>query len=236
MKNISLTVFALLVLLVGPAYSQPSKAWTDWSKKEADKMLNSSAWAQTVVKGEERADTSIGLNQGRNPSTKDQSGNMVSSEIRYRIRFVTARPIREAFARKVLLSTPEPAKDLQDQMQAFVDKDYGDVIVVAVNVDGENSHMVSGILQGLAKLTAASLNGKVFLERRDGTRQSLVEYRAPSGDNIGGKFIFARSIDGKPFLSPESDSVRFILNISENLKLEAKFKVSNMVYGEKLEY
>ncbi|MEP6787676.1 MAG: hypothetical protein ABJB40_04550 [Acidobacteriota bacterium] len=226
-------------LLAGSAFAQKSKPWTEWSKKDADKVLNDSPWAQTQVKGEARPDTSIGAiakGSGRVPENKDQSGDTLSSEIRLRIRFITARPIREGFARRILLAKQDPPKELQDQVQAFIDRDFGDRIVIGLNADGENPRVVSGMLKGLAKLTTASFSDKVFLERKDRKRLPLIEYRPPTDDGMGGKFIFARSLEGSPFLSGDSESVRFIVNMTDSLKLDVKFKVSAMMYGEKLEY
>ncbi len=63
-----------------------------------------------------------------------------------------------------------------------------------------------------------------------------MEYKAPVNDDMGGKFIFPRTVEGKPFLTPESGSVKFVLNLSGNLKLNAKFDVAKMPYDGKLEY
>ena len=38
---------ALLLALTTITAQEKGKAWTDWSKKEADKMLSDSPWAQT---------------------------------------------------------------------------------------------------------------------------------------------------------------------------------------------
>lgn len=222
-------------LLFSSVYAQKSKPWSEWSKKDADKMLNDSAWAQTQIKGEAPPSSSIGINEGR--STQAPSSEIkLSTEIKIRVRFITAKPIREAFASKTLLSQPNPPKEMVDQLQAVIDRDLGDYIVVAVNVDGQDPRIVGGVLQALGKMTTAVLNQKVFLERKDGKRLPLIEYRPPIADNMGGKFVFARTLDGQPFLSADSDSVRFVLEMPGNLKLNVKFKVSNMMYGGELEY
>ena len=45
--NRVLFVGSMLVLLALPTYAQKGKAWTDWTQKEAEKVLNDSAWGQT---------------------------------------------------------------------------------------------------------------------------------------------------------------------------------------------
>ncbi len=232
MRKILFTGF-ICVLLTSAVFAQKSKPWTEWSKKDADRMLNDSAWGQSQTKGEGPAVISKSASETRSTQANmptDQTG------INFRVRFITARPIREAFGRKILLEQPNAPKELQDGVQAFVDRDFGDIIVVGVNVDGQDARMVGGVLQGLARLTVASLNEKVFLERKDGKRLQLTDYRAPVADNMGAKFFFPRSIDGQPFLAADGNTVRFVLILPNDIKLDVKFKVANMMSGEKLEY
>lgn len=235
MKKILFTGF-ICVLFVGSVFTQKSKPWNEWSKKDADKVLNDSAWGQSQIKGEAPPSTSD--RDGRSQqANRDPGAPRAASEYFLRVRFITAKPIREAFARKILLSQPDPTKELQDQLQAgIIDLDLGDNIIVAVNVDGEDGRMVGGILRALGRMTTEASGQKVFLERKDGKRLQLIEYRPPIADGMGGKFVFARMLEDKPFLSSDSDSVRFVLDMEGSLKLNMKFKVSSMMYGEKLEY
>jgi hypothetical protein len=62
-----------------------------------------------------------------------------------------------------------------------------------------------------------------------------MEYRAPVEDGMGAKFIFQRLVDGQPFLS-ETDSVRFVAEMNEKMKLNTRYKLSEMLYDGKLEY
>ncbi len=52
---------------------------------------------------------------------------------------------------------------------------------------------------------------------------------------MGAKFVFKRVLDGQPFLS-ENDSVRFIAQMNEKMKLDTRYKLSNMQYDGKVEY
>ncbi|CAN5394919.1 hypothetical protein BH10ACI2_BH10ACI2_21120 [soil metagenome] len=235
MKKALFTVFVLVVLAV-TSFAQKTKPWTEWSKKDADKILNDSAWGQTITKGEAPPSMSRDANAGRNTGASAPSSSELPTEVNYRVRLMSAKPIREGVARKILLSQSTPTKDLTDQLQGIIDKDLGDFIVVAVNVDGQNPATVNGNLMMLSRMNTAFLSEKAYIERKDGKRMPLVEYRPPIADNMGGKFIFARTLDGKSFVSPETESVRFVLNGNGNLKLDVKFKVSGMTYGDRLEY
>jgi len=75
----------------------------------------------------------------------------------------------------------------------------------------------------------------VYLERKDGKKLFLMDYRAPAGDGMGAKFIFKRVLDGQPFLS-ESDNVKFVAQFNEKMKLQTRYKLSEMMYDGKLEY
>ena len=221
-------------VLAGSAFAQTSKPWTEWSKKDADKMLNDSAWAQSQTKGEAPPAMDRGANEGRSTNAP-ASSSPISTEYNIRVRLASAKPIREGLARRIVLSQPDKSKELTDQLQPIIDKGFGDFIIVAVNVDAQQGRIAMGQLAPLARSTTATLAGKVYLERKDGKRLELLEYKSPIADGMGGKFIFPRTLDDKPFLAQESDSVRFVLNL-DKLKVDAKFKVSGMMYSDKLEY
>lgn len=221
-------------LLGGLAVAQEAKPWSDWSKKDSEKVLNNSAWGQSQTKGE--APPSLSVPNGASTQASAQGPAPLPPEVFVRVRFITAKPIREGFASKLLLSHPNPTAETESELQTIVDSGFGDFIVVAVNVEGQNSRTVGATLQSLRKLKGAELMDKVYLERKDGKRLPLTDYKPPVADDMGGKFVFARSLDGEPFLTSESGSVRFVLNLSGNLKLNMKFEVSKMMYGGKLEY
>jgi hypothetical protein len=224
------------VLLSGLVFAQQTKPWNDWSRKDADKMLNDSAWGQTLKKGETPPDMSNRSGGSGSQGSGVQGPAPLPSVVYFRVRLITAKPIREGFASKLLLSQPNPTDEVRRELQTIIDNGFGDFIVVAVNVDGQNPQTAGMAFQELVRLKAATLADKVYLERKDGKRLPLIDYKPPIADNMGGKFVFARSLDGVPFLAPDTDSVRFVLDMSGNLKLNVKFKVSSMMYGDKLEY
>ena len=236
MKNI-LFAGLICVFFAGSLFAQGAKQWNEWSKKDADKVLNDSGWGQTLKKGETPPDMSTRSSGGSaSQGSGVQGPTPLPTEVYLRVRFITAKPIREGFARKLLLSQPNPPPELTAQLQTVIDNGFGDFTVVAVNVDGPNPQTVGMTLQALMGLKTSDLTDKVYLERKDGKRLPVIDYKRPVADNMGGKFVFARSLDGLPFLTPDSDSVRFVLNLSGNLNFKMKFEVSKMKYGEKLEY
>ena len=91
-------------------------------------------------------------------------------------------------------------------------------------------------MQFLTTATADVFKDKVYLERKDGKRLVLADYRPPGPDGMGAKFVFMRKLEGQPFLTAESDNVRFFAQLNEKMKLNVKYKVSDMMYDGKLEY
>lgn len=90
--------------------------------------------------------------------------------------------------------------------------------------------------QELNSATASSLKNSTYLERKDGKRLFLEDYRAQTNDGLGAKFVFPRWLDGKPFLNETSGDVRFVADVGPNVKLNMRFKVKDMIYNGALEY
>jgi hypothetical protein len=243
MKTTTISVLLLsLAFAVTSIQAQVlSKPWTDWSKKDVDKMLNDSAWGQTqiVTPSENTSTAAITRTQAGGNEPLSRSGenpeNMAPKSFSYRVRFLTARPIREAFARMILLSQPSAEKELENQLQGFVERDFGNFLVVAMVVESPDAKAANAAMMGLTRLKPDMLKDKVYLERKDGKRISLIDYKPPIADNMGAKFIFERSLDGQPFLSSESDTVKFVIDV-ERIKINLRFKVPSMTYNGKLEY
>lgn len=214
------------------------------SEKEAAKILNDSPWGQTQTEGEELPQQTSAITQVAAPRSADRqlSSQGESPEtkpsrvIKYRARFLSAKPVRAAFAKILLLRKGKADENLSTQLQEFVDRDFGDYVVVAVAADAPDQRLVGLTNQLLTNATAEALKEKVYLERKDGKRLALADYRPPTPDGMGAKFVFMRTLEGQPFLTVDSDNVRFFAQLSEKTKLNVKFKVSEMLYDGKLEY
>jgi hypothetical protein len=227
------------------ALAQKEKPWTEWTKKDVEKTLNDSAWGQTQTEGGSGASqsTSGAVTQVAAPRASDRelSRQGESGEgkpvayVKYHVRFLSAKPVRAAFARLVLLAKAEPDQALTTQLQGFIDRDFSDYIVVSVGVEVGDQKMAGPIMQAFSAANSEALQKTVYLERKDGKKLFLMDYRPPVEDGMGAKFIFKRAVDGQPFLS-ENDSVRFVAQLNERMKLDTRYKLSNMLYDGKLEY
>jgi len=244
MKHLA-TACALLFVLAGFASAQ-TKPWTEWSKKEVEKTLNDSAWSQTHAEATQSQPTSTAAitstmaarNEDRNISAaaRTESGQTKpAGSIKYYVRFLSARPIRAAFARRVLLEQAQPNEELATQLKAFVDRDFSEYIVITVSVEVGDEKMVGGVTRAFSAATTQALQNNVYLERKDGKKLFLMEYRPPTGDGMGAKFVFKRAEGGQPFLT-DNDSVRFFAQLNEKMKVNAKYKLSDMLFDGRVEY
>jgi hypothetical protein len=248
MKKIFLTV-PMMVLLVSVAVSQ-DKPWSQWTKEQTEKMLNHSAWGQTQSETDTSemvyTPTSTPGNTGAaatradrlavNASRVSQGAVNQAISVNYRIRLLSAKPVREAFMRMVLLAQEKPDQQTLDGLQAFIDRDFSSYIVVAVDLDSSDARYSAPAQQAFASATIGTLKNKTYLERKDGKRLFLMQYREPINDRLGAKFIFPRVVDGQSFLNADTGTVRFVSEVNSQIKLNVTFKLSEMMYRGQLEY
>ncbi len=255
MRSIVLLV-VLVVASVFTGMAQGSRSWVEKTAKETEKLLTNSPWAQTQTETDTtemfysptRPGTSaIGQSasaprtrtndqQAINNNRTDRGATNQAVSVNYYVRFFSAKPIREAISRVILLGSVEPGPFLIDQMQTLVDRDFGPFVVLTVNCESEDGRFLGPSMQAFASATAGTLRNSTYLERKDGKRLYLAEYRAPTVDGLGAKFVFPRTVDGKPFLTNESGTVRFYSEVGTALKINVKYKITDMVIEGKLEY
>ena len=239
-KWIFLSLLSALTALGVVAQTQP-KPYQEWTEKEVNKLLDNSPWSKTQVE----TDTSEmffkpdGMSAG-GPVTSEQraagGANNQAVSINYRVRLLTARPIRQALARKILLGQKTENPELSNRLANFVEAGSSNYIVVTVDFDTKDGRYRNIPAQAFAAAVLATLKSNTYLDRNDGKRIFLIDYRPPSSDNLGAKFVFPRYVDEKPFLTPEFSQMRFYSQISSKVKLDVRFKVADMQYNGNLEY
>ena len=247
-------VLLLTALLLGAGSAQ-EKPWSQWTKAEAEKILNQSAWGQTQTD----TDTSemmysptsqSGIStsnrggvtgtttdrQSINSSRAAQGAKNQAIAVNYHVRLLSAKPVRQAFMRLIELTQKTPDQELLEGLKSFVQRDFSDFIVVAVAFDSTDGRFSGPALQAFASSNLGTLKNKTYLERKDGKRVFLMNYHAPINDGLGAKFIFPRIVDEKKFLTAETGSFRFYSEVNSQLKLNISFKLSDMMYNGQLEY
>lgn len=220
------------------------KPWQEWSRKEAETILNNSSWGKTqtetdtsemMFRPQAAPDPRSGASNA-DPARDERGGatNQATS-VRYRICFLSAKPIRQAFARLIALDQPTEDPRIRAYMNDFVERNFDRWIAVSVGFESRDQRFLAPTLQSFASATTGSLKNQTYLERNDGKRLYLHLYQLPSADGLGAKFIFERIVDERAFLNRDSSEVRFVSEVGR-VRLNMRFKVSEMMYDGKLEY
>jgi hypothetical protein len=245
---------SIIALLLSASMAQ-NKPWTEWTKVEAEKILNNSAWGQTQTDtdtsemmysptsqsggGTSTRSGVLGTQSDRqsvNSNRVAQGANNQAISVNYHVRLLSAKPVRQAFMRVIELTQKTPDKDLLDGLRAFVDRDFGEFIVVAITFDSTDGRFSGPALQAFSSATIGTLKNKTYLERKDGKRVFLKQYHAPINDGLGAKFIFPRIVDEKKFVNADTGSFRFFSEVTNQIKLNVTFKTSDLMYNGQLEY
>lgn len=252
--NRVLAAVGVLMVFAVCALGQTGRSWVEKPVKEAEKMLTDSPWAQTQTDTDttelfysptKPGSSSIGQGaqiratipdqQAINNNRADRGATNGAVAVNYYVRLFSAKPIREAISRVVLLNQIEPRPEVIEMMQTLVDRDFSKYIVITVSYDATDGRFLAPSIKAFASARAETLRYNTYLERRDGKRIYLMDYRAPQDDGLGAKFVFPRVVDGQEFLTAGSGTVRFFSEIS-TVKLNVKYKLSDMTFAGKLEY
>jgi hypothetical protein len=239
-------VLALLLVcaLIAPA-QWDKKPYTEWSEREAQKLLDDSPWAKIQT----FTDSTTG--NARQDSNASRIAGTVN--INFRIRFFSAKPVRQATTRIIELQQKSNIDaEFAGRLRALANADFKDHIVVTVLCDADRqSYQIQEATALLHARSTADLKNDTFLEVK-GKKVYIQEYQPPRGDGFGARFIFPRLVDGAPFITPETSEVRFYSELSKGVAarpgpagsastplvytLNMRFKVSAMNFGGKLEY
>ncbi|MCA1592568.1 MAG: hypothetical protein LC754_07955 [Acidobacteria bacterium] len=233
--TVALTICALAA---GVAAQKKPKSWTEWSKKDAEKILNDSAWGQTQIESDlsEMFFTPTQRGGFNDTSRAREGATNEEVHIKFYVRFFTARPIRMAHARLTSLQNPDLQVALA--LKKFAEIQPSDITIVTLWFDATDQRTGGKVFQALTSAETSILRQNAYLERKDGKRFFLQEYVKPGKDGFGARFVFPRKVDGQPILTPDSGEVRFHAELGSNreLKVDRRFKIADMIYNGQLEY
>lgn len=235
MKNKLTVVMFLTICLAaaGSAFGQKqSKPWKEWSKNDAQKVLNDSPWAHQQVDQDFVEPTPL-----TRPADPSIDARLKQNEgMTYGIRFFSARPIRQAFVRMIQFQKKDLPPDTVSRLNTFAEFVSEDSIIIAVTVENPDANMLGKAMQIMRNAATAEIKNSTYLERSDGKRVFLDQYTPPGPDGFGARFIFPRLLDGKPFLNPDFTIVRFVSDLGPQIKFHMTYKVKEMMLDGKLEY
>ena len=236
-------ILLLAALVVNPVGAQQeAKPWTKWTQKEAEKILNDSPWAQVQTDTDTSemffSPTSDPNRMGSSPNDRSRTTSGATNQavnVKFIVRFFSARPIRSALARLMeLRQTLDPT--VVERLHNFAELKSPDSIIVTVSFESADQRYGGTVMQQFNSAVTASLKNETYLER-GGERQFLEEYVPPGKDNFGARFIFLRrTAEEKPFIDASTKEVRFRTKFANGLTINRLFKVEHMLYNGELEY
>jgi hypothetical protein len=240
-----LVIAALLTSLcatVALTQKQP-KSWNDWSQKEAQKILDDSPWGRTVTETDTSEmffrptnDTGTSRSSSVSGQRSVQGATNEAVHVNFHIRFFTAKPIRQALVRLMMLQQPKLPKETIERLNQFADLHSDQYIIVTVSFDSNDQRYSGPVMQAFGSATTDTLKNDTYLERKDGKKIFLSEYVPPGKDGFGARFIFPRQLDGQPFLTAQSGEVRFFSEFPSGGEINRRFNVADMMYDGKLEF
>jgi hypothetical protein len=247
-KMSKLAIVALVTALFSvavPAQKQP-KPWGEWSQKDAQKILDDSPWGQTQTETDTSQmfysptnDPNVSGRSSNDSSRLRQGATNQAVNLNFRVRFFSAKPIRQALVRLMEIKQKDLPKETIDRLNVFANLRSDEWIIVAVAFDSNDQRYSGPVMQAFGSVTTDLAKNDTYLERKDGKRLYLNEYVAPGKDGFGARFIFPRQVEGQPFLTADAGEVRFHSEFSagsRSLKLDRRFKTAEMVYNGELEY
>jgi hypothetical protein len=265
MRKLIVLTLLTAFLTASVAAQKQLKPWGEWSEKEAQKILDDSPWGITQTESDISEmffqPTSQG---GPNASTRLRQGATNSEvHINYRIRFFTAKPIRQALVRLIELNQSKLSGDTRDSLTQFANLRSDNLIIVTVGFDSSDQRFSGPVMQAFGSATTEALKNNTYLECSNGMKVFLSEYVPPGRDGFGARFIFPRQVNGAQFLTGDSREVRFYTEfptvtdpnnkpvtpaasanvknsvsapLSNAIKLDRRFKIADMMYDGHLEF
>jgi hypothetical protein len=201
-----------------------------WSLDRAVKLLNDSPWARQetytrVIKG-------VG------------SGISGEKEIynTFYVRFLSARPVREAYARIQQIQHGYD-KMPADKRRQFEQAQVGNLnmnvsrwIVVSVSFRSNDPNEESSVRHFFQSETVETLKTKAFLSTSSFPQVELSAYFPQQEESIGAKFVFRREIDGMPVVAGDCRKVTLeLLGVpGTDSRLCVTFDVKPMIVGNQL--
>lgn len=221
MNRLAAAFFAAILTASGVAAQKQLKPWTEWTKKDAEKILSDSPWSQTQTETDTSEMVYTPTTMGDTRSRETQGATNQATSVKFHIRLFSARPVRQAYVRLLDLSQPQPDQNALERRHAWANLAASDSIIVTVACDSSDRRYLGRVMQAFSSAVTSVLKNSVYLERKDGKRVFLGEYVPPAKDVFGARFIFPRILDGQPFITGEEGSLRFHAEYENKNTLDA---------------
>jgi len=160
------------------ASQKEKKPWSEWNQKEAEEILNDSPWGQiqndtdtSEMFFQPTADPRTAGSRTPNSDARLARGSTnQATNVKYGIRFLSARPVRQAFIRMIQLRQKDLTPDVIERMKNFAEMPANDSIIIAVTIEGTDKRSLGHVMQLFNSASSGTLKNTSYLERNDGKR------------------------------------------------------------------
>jgi hypothetical protein len=215
------------IIFAGQKNYWESKPYTEWSEKEVDRLLKDSPWTKSVLlnTGPEGASASGGSKRssGGDPEMGAGGGGSLPKATPRLVITWVARPIREAMARRLMLTDPEASKERIEKLL------HPNTQFLALLVTGWTLGR-----QPDRDAAIASFKKETVLLKKNKEKILLADTVLPQKRDDPLYLRFAREADGKPVLTLADQEVTLVIRVGEDT-YRIKFKLAEMLIQDKLE-
>lgn len=264
MRKTAIGVLAALLLAsaaAGAAEFWEKKKYTQWSKKDVDKMLNDSPWAQDFE------DTDVNIDPLQSPSISsgpplNESGagapetgdtdvglraRQAVARLIYTCQIRSALPVRQALVRRAQLQQdyermPAEQKRIFDQQsERFLSENFSNRVVIFISFDSNIDFDERELARHWLTQTTETLKNSVYLIGSKGRKAELQEFTLADKSGRAFQFTFPRVVDGAELTGPEDKSLQleFIhpgIRGKDERRVLVEFKLKKMLVDGQLEY
>lgn len=225
MRRISILVGVVAVLAVGLAAKDVwvRKDFSKWSDREVNRVLDDSPWGKTYQL------------TSRTPFTEYLQRRRADyyEHLGVHIRFLTAKPVRLALVRKLILSSNG---DLDaSRFENFIQQPNPDRIIVTLSLGSKDPQQLNEALSQLKNSNLSAFANNTFLQTKSGKKVFINRFEPPDERGLGARLYFPRRLpDGQPLATVDDGQILFQ---TEGLREEIRqwFKLRPMVFEGQLE-
>lgn len=209
MNRLAATFLVAILIPIAGVGQKQVKPWTEWTKKDAEKILSDSPWSQTQTETDTTEMVYTPTTMGDTRSRETQGATNQAVSVKFYIRLFSSRPVRQAYVRLLDLSQAQAEQNAVERRHAWANLEASDSIIVTVACDSTDKRYLGRVMQAFNSAVTSVLKNTVYLERKDGKRVFLGQYVPPGKDVFGARFIFPRILEGQPFITDQEGSLRF---------------------------
>lgn len=194
-----------LVILLARAPLPEEESYDKWPLSKAVKILNASAWAR------HETFTKVVGGVGSGVAGEKEIYNT------FYVRFLSARPIREAFTRIQQIQqeydslTEQERRHLDERLRAVLDLDVERWIIVSLGFRSNDPNEESLVRRFFESETTETMRNRAFLSTESLPQVGLAAYFSPVEESVGAKFVFPRHVNGEDIVGRKTERITFEL-------------------------